>query len=301
MTCSESLSLKRAERLLLGAAVVGLAALGGVFGACDVVGGVTGRFEPDDSVDGWQGPYAVLFSDDEPDACPSAYGEIGVYRQGVQATLSTCDCDVSEAACATTLSVHDTAGCGDPGVTVPLAANTCTDVDADGKHLLAELVATDVACEAASVLGEPRYDQSVRVCGCEGEDCPAPPAIARRCIFQIGEAATCPDPAFSDRLVFFENQEDDRSCDCGLATCEGQLSWHVQLGAISAIKACEEGLLAAPTVQAGECTAMVSSPGATQVRYTMSVFPLSTCERDGEAAIAGELGLTSPVTFCCEP
>ncbi|MCA9622306.1 MAG: hypothetical protein KC731_24950 [Myxococcales bacterium] len=254
---------------------------------------------PDESVPGWEGPYAVLISADEPNTCPAAYDQIGIYRRGAL-DPSTCECEVPAAACTTTLSLHESATCDDAGVAMSLPLDTCQQADANGKHLLAQFSTTGVACEETPLFSEPRYEEMARVCNCVGTYCSAPPQVARRCLLQIGDAE-CPDSKFTERHQLFENDEDTRQCDCGVATCDGQLRWHVPIGTISAQQGCDEGLLAGAPVAPGECSPIVSSTGDVVVKFSSSVSAPSSCERDGKDAFMGELRLTAPVTLCCEP
>jgi hypothetical protein len=279
---------------------------------------------------GWDGPLAIEETPavDPASPCPDDYPAAGPIAQGgLQAADASCECtcgDPENTTCLpATLQRWDQGN--DPGCSIPgnSAAGDCSgapthafDIEPDGacagpfnlgfgltgswNATLPNVTGGSCDPEVTSTVSPPTWDTRVTSCGgatiagqCEDGGICAPNAGApfspALCIFRAGDQE-CPGGPYSDRLLRYQDFEDDRDCDgctCGDPTgsCGGDLTLFGATG-------CGNELDIDPV-------AACSVHGCLVRAATWVAEPAASSCAPSTASATGGVEPSSPVTFCC--
>lgn len=266
--------------------------------------------------DGWNGPVAVLRTDetDEPPSCPDAYPRRALADRlsDLDAPAAACDCTCEPAAitCPETvlLSFHgNDAGCDSAEVTYPIGTGCNSGPLGQVGYWSAPLVdVEDGSCTPMPIVGvpPPRFYTRWTLCGgapvagaCDGDSLcvPAPaPFEERLCVWSEGEH-DCPSEDFAVRELVWDGVDDQRGCDectCGAmtGTCGGFLR-------LWGLNTCPEGgIQDILTTHVGDCESY--DPQSAKLTADLEPEDDIACPPNEPAPI-GEAVPTGTVTVCC--
>lgn len=274
--------------------------------------------------EGWSGPALRADQDmgEETPACPSGYDDAGVFSWDINAE-GACDCECGTAvslACrparVTGKYTNDPAGWAPcTGLctsceSVEINPNTCRSIGSLNAYPRLEVRLGNVVngnCSDGSITSDfsASFQQQVSLCsapseslltGCEESEVCAPKnanSFRNQCIYKAGEQL-CPESIFSERLVVFEDIQDERSCSA--CSCTPDLSQKCGSSLLMSVldQTCSS---ATPEPLAG---CVDGNRGGATVYY--DVDPSThQCKLATPPAVVGEAVATGALTICCAP
>ena len=262
---------------------------------------------------GWDGPSIIHLRDaaDPAPECPADFPTPGVSaRANLDEGSPSCECscgDAEGAECkAVTVTAHPGGGCqGDPNETLNVDPGDCVQFGNQQNQIQTgpfEL-ADKGSCLATldDTIPEPQWLSAVTGCnveqsggGCGGGDVcvanPTDPFEGPVCIVSAGDLP-CPDGAYTERSVYYQNFEDGRACeDCSCAAPTGACTGNVSVGNSNS---CNNPIL---VLDSNDCD-FYGVGGAPFVTYN-GMPSDAECE-PSQSTIQGEVEQTGPITVCC--